>query len=142
MPHGGFTDPEYASVGRTEAQVITSGEDYLVSKIAYADMDRAVIDGRTEGFLKLIVSKDSHRVLGAHIVGEQAVEIIQILAVSMAGDMLVEQLAETEFSYPTNTAIVGLAARRAVYELGVMPLAPQWRALGKSLAAEWERRDS
>ena len=141
VPHGGFTDPEYASVGRTEVQVKASGEEYLVSTIAYADMDRAVIDGRTEGFLKLIVSKESHRVLGAHIVGEQAVEIIQILAVSMVGDMLVEQLAEMEFSYPTNTAIVGLAARRAVYELGVMPLAPQWRALGKSLAAEWERRE-
>ena len=142
VPHGGFTDPEYASVGKTEEQVKASGEEYLVATIGYAYMDRSVIDDRTEGFLKMIVSKESHRVLGAHIVGEQAVEIIQILAVSMVGDMLVEQLAEMEFSYPTNTAIVGLAARRAVYELGVMPLAPQWRALGRSLAAEWERRDS
>ena len=142
VPHGGFTDPEYASVGKTEEQVKTSGEEYLVATLAYENMDRAVIDDRTEGFFKLIVSKESHRVLGAHIIGEQAVEIIQILAVSMVGDMLVEQLAEMEFSYPTYTAIVGLTARRAVYELGVMPLAPQWRALGKSVVAEWERRDT
>jgi len=142
VPHGGFTDPEYASVGRTEEQVKASGEEYLVATTAYANMDRAVIDARTDGFFKMIVSKESHRILGAHIVGEQAVEIIQILAVSMVGEMLVEQIAEMEFSYPTNTAIVGLTARSAVYELGVMPLAPQWRALGKSVAAEWERRDT
>jgi hypothetical protein len=57
----------------------------------------------------------------------------------MAADVWVEQLAELELAYPTYTAIVGLAARRLVHELGVMPLAPQWRALGRGHAAEWER---
>ena len=142
VPHGGFTDPEYAAVGLTEAKVKESGQDYVAAVVPYADLDRALIDGRTEGFLKLIVSQENHRVVGAHAVGEQAVEIIQILAASMVADMWVEQLAEMEFSYPTYTAIVGLAARRIVYDLGVMPLAPQWRALGKTIAAEWERRDS
>ncbi len=51
------------------------------------------------------------------------------------------QLAELELAYPTYTAIVGLAARRLVHDLGVMPLAPQWRALGKGHAAEWERSE-
>jgi len=44
--------------------------------------------------------------------------------------------------YPTYTAIVGLAARRLAHALGVMPLAPEWRALSKSYAAEWERSDA
>ena len=61
------------------------------------------------------------------------------MAASLAGDMWVEQLAELELAYPTYTAIVGLAARQMVRELGVMPLTPQWRALGKPHAAEWER---
>jgi hypothetical protein len=48
-------------------------------------------------------------------------------------------LAELEIAYPTYTAIVGLAARRLVQNLGVMPLSPQWRALSRVHIAEWER---
>lgn len=46
-----------------------------------------------------------------------------------------------ELAYPTFTAIVGLAARRIVHQLGVVPLAPEWRALATPQAAVWERRD-
>ncbi len=123
----------------TEAQARNSGQEFLVATTQYADLDRAVIDGFTEGFFKLIVSQENHRILGAHAVGEQAVEIIHIVAASMTADMWVEQMAEMEFSYPTYTAIAGVTARKAVYALGVMPLAPQWRTLGRSVAAEWER---
>jgi dihydrolipoamide dehydrogenase len=140
VPHGGFTDPEYASVGLTEEQARESEADCRVAIVPYADLDRAVIDDRTEGFCKLIVSAETHRILGAHIVGEQALEAIQLIAAGMAADMWVEQLAELELAYPTYTAIVGLAARRLVHDLGVMPLAPQWRALGQGYAAEWERQ--
>lgn len=141
VPRGGFTDPEYASVGLTEEQARESGDDYLVAVVHYADLDRAVIDERTEGFCKIIVSPETHRILGAHIVGEQALEAIQLIAAAMAANMWVEQLAELELAYPTYTAIVGLAARRLVHDLGVMPLAPQWRALGRGYAAEWERSE-
>ena len=138
VPHGGFTDPEYGSVGLTEAQA-RAQDDCAVAIVPYASCDRAVIDGHTEGFCKLIVSQSSHRILGAHIVGEQAVEILQLVAAGMAADMWVEQLAELELAYPTFAAVVGLAARRIVRELGVLPLAPQWRGRGFSAAAEWER---
>ena len=141
VPHGGFTDPEYGSVGLTEQAASESGDEYLVAEVPYSDLDRAVIDGRPEGLFKLIVSQDTHRILGAHAVGEQALEIVQIVAAGMAADMWVEQLAEMELAYPTFTAIVGLAARRIVRQLGVVPLAPEWRALRQLPAAEWERRD-
>ncbi len=140
VPHGGFTDPEYASVGLTEAQA-REEHDIAVAIVPYAQVDRAVIDGHTEGFCKLIVSRETHRVLGAHVVGEQAVEMIQLVAAGMAADMWVEQLAELEIAYPTYAAAAGLAARQIVAELGVMPLAPQWRALGKLQNAEWETVD-
>jgi pyruvate/2-oxoglutarate dehydrogenase complex dihydrolipoamide dehydrogenase (E3) component len=139
VPHGGFTDPEYASVGLTEEQAREVEGGYLASVVPYADLDRAVIDERTAGFCKLIVSQETHRILGAHIVGEQALEAIQLVAAGMAADMWVEQLAELELAYPTYTAIVGLAARQVMQELGVMPLAAEWRSLGKAHAAEWER---
>jgi pyruvate/2-oxoglutarate dehydrogenase complex dihydrolipoamide dehydrogenase (E3) component len=139
VPHGGFTDPEYASVGLIEAKLQESGEAYTAAVVPYAELDRAVIDGHTEGLFKLLVSNETHRILGAHAVGEQAVEVVQIAAAGMAADMWVEQLAEMELAYPTFTAILGLAARRIIHQLGVMPLAPQWRALGKHHMAERER---
>lgn len=138
VPHGGFTDPEYASVGLTEEQA-RAQEEIVAAVVPYADLDRAVIDDHIEGYCKLIVSQETHRILGAHIVGEQALEIVQLVAAGMAADMWVEQLAELEIAYPTYTAIVGLAARYIIRELGVMPLSSEWRTLGRTHAAEWER---
>lgn len=139
VPHGGFTDPEYGSVGLTENRARVLEPDCAVAVVPYSALDRAVIDDHQEGFCKMIVSQDSHRILGAHVVGEQALEIIQIVAAGMAADMWVEHLAELELAYPTYTAIVGLVARKLVHQLGVVPLAPQWRSLGKPFSAEWER---
>ena len=141
VPHGGFTDPEYGSVGMTESAAREAGEEYLIAEVPYAELDRAVIDGRPEGLFKLIVSQETHGILGAHAVGEQALEIVQIVAAGMAADIWVEQLAEMELAYPTFSAIAGLAARRIVRQLGAIPLAPEWRALATPHAAEWERRD-
>ena len=130
VPHGGFTDPEYGSVGLTEVQAASVEGGYVVALVSYAELDRAVIDGHTEGFCKLIVSQETHHILGAHIVGEQALEVIHLVAAGMAANMLVEQLAELEIAYPTFTAIVGLAARQILYNLDTPP------------AAEWERNDA
>lgn len=141
VPHGGFTDPEYASVGLTEAKA-RADFDPAVAVVQYADMDRAVIDGHPVGFCKLIVNKDTHRILGAHVVGEQALEVVEVAAAAMAADMWVEQLAEIEIAYPTFTAIIGLAARKLVYDLGVQPIGHAWKSIGKSQVAEWERGPS
>lgn len=139
VPHGGFTDPEYGSVGLTEDRARILEPDCAVAVVPYSALDRAVIDGHQEGFCKMIVSQVSHRILGAHVVGEQALEIIQIVAAGMAADMWVEHLAELELAYPTYAAIIGLVARKLVHQLGVVPLAPEWRSLGKPYASEWER---
>ena len=96
-------------MGLTEAQAYAQG-DCIVAQLPYGEMDRAVIDDRTEGFCKLIVSKETHRLLGAQVVGEQAVEIIQLVAAGMAADMKVEQLADLEMAYPTYSAILGRGA--------------------------------
>jgi pyruvate/2-oxoglutarate dehydrogenase complex dihydrolipoamide dehydrogenase (E3) component len=141
VPHGGFTDPEYASVGLTEGKA-RERFDCAVAMVPYADLDRAIIDGHPTGFCKLIVSQENHRILGAHVVGEQALEVVEVAAAAMAADMWVEQLAELEIAYPTFTAIIGLAARKLVYDLGVQPVGHAWKALGKSRFAEWERGTS
>jgi pyruvate/2-oxoglutarate dehydrogenase complex dihydrolipoamide dehydrogenase (E3) component len=138
-PHGGFTDPEYASVGLTEAQARREGLDYIAAAVPYSELDRAVIDGHPYGMCKLVVSRENHRILGVHVAGEQALEVVHLVAAGISADMWVEQLAEMEIAYPTFAAVVGLAARRIVQDLGVRPLAPQWRALGRLPSAEWEK---
>lgn len=141
VPHGGFTDPEYGSVGQTEAQAHANGE-YVAAVATYQDMDRAVIDGYTDGFCKLIVDPKTHLILGAHVVGEQALEIVHLVAASMAANMQIGTLANLEIAYPTYTAVVGLAARKITRKLQGAPLAAQWRVLSRLPLPEWERRDS
>ena len=141
VAHGGFTDPEYGSVGLTEAAARAGGRDVVTGKVSYGDLDRAVIDRRTDGFAKLVVDPDTHRVLGAHVIGEQAVEVVQIAATAMAAEMPVEQLAAIEFAYPTFTSIIGLAARQVVHALRLGGDVEAWEAMGRPRQAEWERRD-
>ena len=142
VPHGGFTDPEYGSVGFTEEQARQRYPDCLVAVIPYADMDRAVIDGHPVGFCKLIVDRGAHTIIGAHVVGEQAVEIVQMVSMGMAGNLKIELLAKLELAYPTFAAIIGLAARQLVRDLEAVQIAPEWRALKQIRGAEWERKDS
>lgn len=139
-PHGGFTDPEYGSVGVTEELARASGA-VAVAVVPYSDLDRAVIDGRPTGAFKLVASARTRRILGAHAVGEQAIEIVQLVAAAMASGARVEDLAQLELAYPTFTAIVGLAARQMVRDLGVVSLSPAWRTLLEPRAAEWERSE-
>jgi pyruvate/2-oxoglutarate dehydrogenase complex dihydrolipoamide dehydrogenase (E3) component len=142
VPHGSFTDPEYGSVGLTEERARAAHDDCVVAVVPYAAMDRAVIDGHKEGFCKLIVSSTTRRILGAHIMGEQALEILQLVATCIAADMPVERLAEMELAYPTFTAIVGLAARRIIRELGIVPLSVQVQSRSRAYVAEWERGEA
>jgi pyruvate/2-oxoglutarate dehydrogenase complex dihydrolipoamide dehydrogenase (E3) component len=143
VPHGGFTDPEYGSVGLTEDQAREEygDQDCAVAVVPYSNLDRGIIDGRPDGSCKLIVSRSSRRVLGAHIVGEQAVEVVQLAATAMGAGMRIEQLANLELAYPTFTAIIGLAARQLVRQLDLIPIAPSWRTPQRSIATEWEHND-
>jgi pyruvate/2-oxoglutarate dehydrogenase complex dihydrolipoamide dehydrogenase (E3) component len=139
IPHGGFTDPEYGSVGLTEEQACKDHQ-VTMATVPFADLDRAVIDGYTHGFCKLIVERESRLILGAHIVGEQAVEIVQLIATAIAASMRIEQLAYLELAYPTYGAVVGLAAREIVRELGIVQISPEWLSLNPVRGAEWERK--
>ena len=138
VPHGGFTDPEYGSVGLTEAQARQS-HDVVVATVPYTDLDRAVIDGRLNGFCKLVVDRRQGKVLGAHVVGEDAVEIVSTVSAGMASGLRIDALADLELAYPTFVSILGLAAREIVRDRGTVPVAAEWRELGHTRGAEWER---
>ncbi|MGO8947487.1 MAG: dihydrolipoyl dehydrogenase family protein [Ktedonobacterales bacterium] len=133
VPHGSFTDPEYASVGLTERE---AREHYqiAVATVQYDELLRPVADAHPEGFCKLIVDRRQRHILGAHVLGGYSAEVIQTVAACMAAGMRIEQLAELQLAYPTFTEAVGLAARRLVRELGVVPMAPSWEDIEPQLS--------
>ncbi len=128
LPSGGFTDPDYGQVGMTEAGAREKHPDALVVTVPYAKVERAVIDGRTAGFLKLIATADAATIVGAHAVGEEALEVIQSVAAAMAAGADVRALATTEYAYPTYTSIIGLAAVELLRAGGFDELLPEARA--------------
>jgi pyruvate/2-oxoglutarate dehydrogenase complex dihydrolipoamide dehydrogenase (E3) component len=128
VPVGSFTDPEYASVGLTEAQARTR-YDYAVAVARYDDLLRPVADGQPEGFCKLIVETGRRQILGAHVLGEYSAEVIQMVAACMAAGMRVEEVAELQLAFPTFTEGVAMAAQMLVRELGVRPLPQLWSSL-------------
>ena len=138
VPHGGFTDPEYASVGLTE-EAAAKDRAVAVAVVPYTDKDRAIIDDRAVGFCKIVVDRETRQFLGAHVVGEQAVEVIQVAAAIMAGKLRVEDVSALEFAYPTFASILGLASRQIARQLKAIPIERQWREIGQLKLAEWER---
>ena len=123
-PLGSFTDPEYASVGLTETKA-REANDVVVVTERFETLPRPIIDGRPTGFCKLIADCDSHTILGCHIVGERAVELVQLAAVAMAGDMKAEEFALVPFSFPTYANVLGRAAIRAARQLGALDSSPE-----------------
>ncbi|MFL7839642.1 MAG: dihydrolipoyl dehydrogenase family protein [Candidatus Promineifilaceae bacterium] len=125
IPMGSFTDPEYAQIGLTEAKA-RQDHDIAVSTVQFSDYPRSIIDGRPEGFCKMIADRDTHKILGCHVVGERAVETVQLVAAGMKVGLTVEQLAEMPLSFPTYVAIVSWAAYEIVEQLGLDPGIPRW----------------
>jgi pyruvate/2-oxoglutarate dehydrogenase complex dihydrolipoamide dehydrogenase (E3) component len=122
-PSGSDTHPEYARVGLTEAK---AREEYEVVAmvVPFNGAVRAIIEGRTFGFCKLVVDRRSYRILGCHVVGERAVEIVQLAAIAIAAEMPVDELARVAVSFPTYAEVLVHAAVRAAAELR-LPLGGQ-----------------
>jgi len=118
LPAGGFTDPDYAGVGLTEADARGRDPHCVVARVSYSGLDRAVIDDRERGFLKLIADRRRQLILGAHATGENAIEVIQSVTTAMAAGVDVATLAGVRFAYPTYSAVIGIAARRLLAEEG------------------------
>lgn len=116
VPVGSFTDPEYARAGMTESEALQSAYAMSVS-VPFKASTRPIIDGRTFGFCKLIADRSSRRILGCSVVGDRAVDIVQVAAVAMAADMRVDRLAYFPLSFPTYAGVLSQAAARLTYRL-------------------------
>jgi dihydrolipoamide dehydrogenase len=123
VPVGSFTDPEYAQVGLTE-KAARAKHDVLAAMVRFDSTTRTIIDGRTDGFCKLVVDRPTSRILGCHVVGERAVDIAQVAALAISGGLRVDDLARVPLSFPTYAGILGRLAARAASELNRKSEAP------------------
>jgi dihydrolipoamide dehydrogenase len=78
---------------------------------------RTIIDGRKEGFCKLVVDRKTAKILGCHVVGERAVEIAQVAAIAISAGMRVDDLARVPLAFPTYTGNLAYAAADAARQL-------------------------
>ena len=122
-PSGSFSYPEYAQVGLTEVKARET-HDVVATVVPFNGAVRAIIEGRTFGFCKLVADRKSYRILGCHVVGERAVEIAQLAAIAISAGMQVDELARVAVSFPTYAEVLVHAAVRAAAELR-LPLGGQ-----------------
>ena len=114
IPSVAYTDPEIAWVGVTEREAKEKGLEIGVGKFPWAASGRAIGMGRTEGFTKLIFDEQTHRIVGAGIVGVHAGDLISELALAIEMGSEAADIALTVHPHPTLSESVGMAAE--VYE--------------------------
>lgn len=101
FPSCTYTHPQVASVGRTERSLKEEGVSYRAGKFPFQASGRAVAAGETEGFVKLLYGKEDGELLGAHIVGAQATELIAVPGLGISSELTDEDFLRTIFAHPT-----------------------------------------
>jgi len=105
LPRGAFVDPEVAALGITEGQARAERRPCRIYRLDFAEIDRARIDGLTDGFAK-VVATPAGKIMGATVVGEQAGMIIQELVLAMERNLSLGDLAAAVPIYPTYAGAV------------------------------------
>lgn len=119
FPYGIYTIPEISTVGKNEEELTEAGIPYEVGKAQYREIARGQIIGDQTGLLKLIFHLETHELLGVHIIGEGASELIHIGQAVMAFKGTVEYFINTVFNYPTLAECYKTAAFDGINRLGI-----------------------
>jgi NAD(P) transhydrogenase len=114
LPSGIYTIPEASMVGETEESLREKGVDYIAGRARAADLPRGEIIGDRTGFLKLLFRREDMRLLGVHLVGEQATELVHIGLVAMLAEAGAELFNRACFNYPTLGDLYKYAAYNAL----------------------------
>ena len=105
-----YTSPEIATVGKTEKQIIEEKINYKVGRFPFMANSRAKVNNNAEGFVKILADKKTDRVLGVHIIGPHAGDLIAELTLAMEFGASTEDIARTCHPHPTYSEAVKEAA--------------------------------
>lgn len=109
-----YCEPEIGSVGLTEKQAKDLGYEVKIGKFPMSPNAKAVIEGETTGFTKMVVDADTDDVLGVHIIGAHATELIAEAGLARYLNASVQELASTVHPHPTVSEVIGEAAHDAM----------------------------
>nr|WP_255762970.1 bifunctional TVP38/TMEM64 family protein/FAD-dependent oxidoreductase [Halomonas desiderata] len=101
LPAVTFTEPEVARVGLSEREARRQGVEFEVTRYSLAELDRAITEGRTEGFVKVLTVPGRDRILGASVVGQGAGELLAEFTLAMTHGIGLNKLLGTVHPYPT-----------------------------------------
>jgi len=122
LPTGIYTIPEASMAGETEEALKEKNIPYVVGRARYADNPRGQIIGDEHGLLKLIFRREDMRLLGVHVVGEQATEVVHIGLVAMLAGVGATVFNRACFNYPTLGELYKMATYEAILRRdGVLP---------------------
>jgi dihydrolipoamide dehydrogenase len=110
QPRATYTRPEIASVGLTEAQCVERGLPMAVGKVPFQAIAKALIHGSREGFAKVIAHAETGAVLGVHVIGPHATELIAEASLATALGATVDQVGAATHPHPTLSEVLGEAA--------------------------------
>ncbi len=119
FPYGIYTIPEISTVGRNEEELTEQGIPYEIGKAQYREIARGQIIGDHTGLLKLIFDLNTHELLGVHIIGEGASELVHIGQAVMAFKGSVQYFISNVFNYPTLAECYKTAAFDGINRLGM-----------------------
>lgn len=101
-----YCEPQVAAVGYTQEMAEKENLDITISKVMYRAIGKAIAAEEAEGFVKLISLKENGEIIGAHIVGAQATELIAEMGVAISNGLTVHNIAETIHAHPTLSEIL------------------------------------
>ncbi|CAA9489429.1 MAG: Soluble pyridine nucleotide transhydrogenase [uncultured Solirubrobacteraceae bacterium] len=101
VPVGIYAIPEISYVGRTEEQLTEAAVDYVVGTAWYRELAKAMMMGEQDGLLKILVSREDRRLLGVHVIGSNATDLVHIGQALMDRDNGLDFLVSAVFNYPT-----------------------------------------
>jgi dihydrolipoamide dehydrogenase len=110
VPRCTYCEPEIGSVGLTESQAKEKGFDVRVGSFPFRALARARMAAETDGFVKIVADKKYDEVLGVHIIGPRATELVAEAVVALRLECTVEELVKTIHAHPTMSEAVGEAA--------------------------------
>ena len=113
VPRCTYCEPEIGSVGLTEAQAKDKGYDLRIGSFPFKALGRARMAGETDGFVKIVADKKYDEVLGVHIIGPRATELVAEAVLALRLECTVEELVKTIHAHPTMSEAVGEAAHAA-----------------------------
>jgi dihydrolipoamide dehydrogenase len=101
-----YCHPQVASVGKTERDLKALGIEYKVGKIPFVAIGKAVASGESDGFAKLLFGKKHGELLGAHIIGENATELIAEMGLALDQELTAEEIHATIHAHPTMSEVI------------------------------------